>query len=255
VAEGEKERESEILEEAIDYLQALDRHLIDAEENSREDLKKVELQERLRVILSDDKYREKRDGPLTALIKKVQNKIKEILSKIFEKISNALYGASLQAGWFFKALVGIAIGAALFLIIRMILKYKRPSKGKKKRTILGEEIEEDAQPSELADAALAAAKAGDFRTGIRKLYIAFLYELSEKGLIELEANATNWEYLTKVSGFSTLIQPMRFLTDRFDYVWYGMFPSSAEDFSAFLAKYREAVSNARALKEEGSLPS
>lgn len=239
-----------MLDEVAGYLRSLDQHLIAAEDISKEALRKAELQERLREILADDKYREKRDGPLTALIKKVKQKISEILVKIRDKIFGALYGAGVEAGWLFKTLVGIAIGAALLLIVRMILKNRGPQKKKKKRTVLGEEIEEDAQPSDLADAAMAAARAGDFRLGVRKLYIAFLYELSEKGLIELEANATNWEYLTKVSRFSTLAQPMRYLTDRFDYFWYGMFPSSATDFESFLSKYKEAVSHAKAINEQ-----
>ena len=249
-AAKEEEERRKLLNEVGGYLQSLDLHLIVAEDISREELKKSELHERLRDILSDDKYREKREGPLTAFINRVKKKIEETLRNIFERITGALYGASVRAGWFFKVLVGVAIGSALFLLIRMILKYKRPTKKKKKRTILGEELEEDANPSELTDAAMAAAKAGDFRAAIRKLYIAFLYELSEKNLIELEANATNWEYLTKVSRFSTLSQPMRYLTERFDYFWYGMFPSSVDDFSSYLEQYNEAVRHARAINEQ-----
>ena len=250
VAEQDKQEKRQILEEVSCYLTALDLHLIEAEDVDNASTEKGELQERARKILADDKYREKKDGPLTALIKKVQNRIKEILNKIFQQISNALYGASVEAGWLFKAIVGIALGAALFMIIKMVIKYQRPQKKKKKRTVLGEVIEEETKPSDLADAAMAAAKTGDFRTAMRKLYIAFLFELSEKGLIELEANATNWEYLMKVSRFSTLSQSMRYMTDRFDYFWYGMFPSSAADFSQYLATYQEAVHFARAISEQ-----
>ena len=116
--------------------------------------------------------------------------------------------------------------------------------------MLGEEIDEDMRPSDFADAAIAAARAGDFRTGIRKLYIALLYELSERQLIELDANATNREYLSKVSRFSTLLPAMGYLTDRFDYFWYGMFPSSEQDFSSYLASYREALKQAQTISQQ-----
>ena len=43
---------------------------------------------------------------------------------------------------------------------------------------------------------------------------------------------------------------MHFMTDRFDYFWYGMFPSSQEDFSAYLTRYREAVLNAQRISEQ-----
>ena len=72
----------------------------------------------------------------------------------------------------------------------------------------------------------------------------------ERNLIELEESATNHEYLSKVSRFSRLVGPMRYLTDRFDYVWYGMFPSSEEDFAAYLASYLEAMEGARTLSAQ-----
>jgi hypothetical protein len=127
----------------------------------------------------------------------------------------------------------------------------RPARRRaKKRIVLGEEVEADATPRDLADAATAAASLGDFRTAIRKLYVSLLYDLAEKRLIELEDSATNHEYLAKVSSHRALVPPMRFLTDRFDYIWYGMYPSSAEEFSDCLARYREAVQGAAALSEQ-----
>ena len=116
--------------------------------------------------------------------------------------------------------------------------------------MLGEEIAADGTSRELAEAGLAAARAGDFRTAVRKLYVSLLYELSERSLIELEDSATNHEYLRKASRLSGLAGPMRYLTERFDYVWYGMFPSSESDFAAYLARYEEAMERARALSEQ-----
>ena len=100
--------------------------------------------------------------------------------------------------------------------------------------------------------ALAAARAGDFRTAVRKLYVSLLYELGERGLIELEDSATNYEYLKKVSRFNVLVPPMRYLTDRFDYVWYGMFPSTEEEFAAYFSRYQEAMESARTLAESAT---
>jgi hypothetical protein len=45
---------------------------------------------------------------------------------------------------------------------------------------------------------------------------------------------------------------MRYLTDRFDYVWYGMFPSSEDDFAVYLARYQEAMERARMLGEQAA---
>ena len=121
--------------------------------------------------------------------------------------------------------------------------------------MLGEEIAADRTSRELAEAGLAAARAGDFRTAVRKLYVSLLYELSERNLIELEDSATNHEYLKKASRLSGLAGPMRYLTDRFDHVWYGMFPSSEGDFAAYLARYEEAMERARTLSERAATTS
>jgi hypothetical protein len=126
------------------------------------------------------------------------------------------------------------------------------SKRKKTRTVLGEEIAADNTSSGLAEAGLAAARAGDFRVAVRKLYVSLLFELSERNLIELDESATNHEYLNKVSHFGLLVGPMRYLTERFDYVWYGMFPSSEQDFNAYLASYEEAMKGARTLGQQSA---
>lgn len=249
---AEKERILEGISNSLTYLY---KNLGEAEDRDSEQLQEAEMRERLRQILANDKYRERKDGPITALIKRIQKKIGEVFNRLMMKIGNALRGATTQGGWLFRGIFFLAIGAALFVAIRMLMKYRRPRRKKKKRSVLGEEIEEDVQPSDLAEAAMAAAKAGDFRAAMRKLYIAFLYELSEKGLIELEANATNREYLAKVSRFAPLEPPMRVMTDRFDYFWYGMFPSSVEDFSSYHAIYTEALRSARALNEQSATTS
>ena len=121
---------------------------------------------------------------------------------------------------------------------------------KKTRLVLGEEIAADSTSRELAEAGLAAARAGDFRTAVRKLYVSLLYEMSERNLIELDDSATNHEYLTRVSRFTSLVGPMRYLTERFDYVWYGMFQSSEQDFAAYFARYEEAMERARSMGEQ-----
>jgi len=52
--------------------------------------------------------------------------------------------------------------------------------------------------------------------------------------------------------YSGLGGPMRYLTDRFDYVWYGMFPSSAGEFAAYHERYQEAMERARVLGEQAA---
>jgi hypothetical protein len=209
--------------------------------------------EKLREIRSRKEFMVKGDDPITAFIKKARNKVFEVLNKIYSKVLEVLFGGNSGASWVYRGLVIAGLVGALVMALRMFRRFKRaPKKREKKRTVLGEEIEAGTTSNDLAEAALRAAKAGDFRSAVRKLYISLLYELSERNLIELEPNTTNHEYLAKVSRFQPLVAPMRFLTDRFDYTWYGMFPSSAEDFSTFRARYDEAMDRVRNLNEQSA---
>jgi hypothetical protein len=164
-----------------------------------------------------------------------------------------LFGASSSGGWISNLVLVVVLAAAVIVAVRFARRLRRPqAKRKKTRLVLGEEIAADGTSRELAEAGLAAARAGDFRTAIRKLYVSLLFELSERNLIELDDSATNHEYLRKASGLSGVAIPMRYLTDRFDYVWYGMFPSSADDFAVYLARYQEAMERARMLGEQAA---
>ena len=249
LADGEER--SEKLDEASGRLRALLDNLDRLQSQSGAD--SAAAREKLREIRSRPEFLKKGDDPLTALIKRVRKEVMDFLAKVYTKIVELLFGNNSGASWVYRGIVIAGLIGALYLAFRMLRRIKRaPKKREKKRTVLGEEIAAGTTSNDLADAALAAAKAGDFRGAVRKLYISLLYELSERNLIELEPNATNHEYLAKVSRFQPLAAPMRYLTDRFDYFWYGMFPSSAEDFSVFQDRYNEAMASARTLGEESA---
>jgi hypothetical protein len=244
------ERESKLYE-ASGRLFALGEHLDRIQNQAPGAEGSNATREKLREIRSRKEFMAKGDDPITAFIKKARNKVFEVLNKIYSKVLEVLFGGNSGASWVYRGLVIAGLIGALVMAFRMFKRYKRaPKRREKKRTVLGEEIEAGTTSNDLAEAALRAAKAGDFRGAVRKLYISLLYELSERNLIELEPNTTNHEYLAKVSRFQPLAGPMRYLTDRFDYTWYGMFPASAEDFSTFQARYNEAMDRVRSLNEQ-----
>ena len=241
------------LTEASSRLAALGEHLNKIQAQSQGPDSASDEREKLREIRSRSVFMQKGEDPITKFVKKVRNEVFAFLEKAYNKVIELLFGGNSGTSWIFRGLVIAGVVAALVLTFRMVKRMKRaPKKREMKRTVLGEEIEAGTTSSDLADAALAAAKAGDFRGAVRKLYISLLYELSERNLIELEPNTTNHEYLAKISRFQPLVAPMRYLTDRFDYFWYGMFPSSAEDFSSFQARYNEAMERVRNLNEQSA---
>ena len=144
-------------------------------------------------------------------------------------------------------LIVVVLLAVLVVLVRILTKMDFERKRRATRRVLGEEIPANITSRDIAGAAMAAARAGDFRTGIRKLYIACLYELSDKGLIDLESNATNRDYFRLVSRHSILSNPMEYLTERFDYFWYGKYPATGQDFQEYLSRYGVISDRARSV--------
>src|ERR1041384_6489400 len=238
------------LNEISGRLRALDEHLRSAVAAASEQLNS---RDKIREILSRPAFQPEKETVIGAFIKReVREVIGELLSSLGRLIEK-IFGVSSSNSLVSKlvliavALIALAVGATLLRTMR----FPR-AKRKKTRVVLGEQLSADSTSHDLAEAGMAAARSGDFRLAVRKLYVSLLYELFERNLIELEESATNHEYLSKVSRFGLLAGPMRFLTERFDYVWYGMVPSSEDDFAAYLASYEEAMRGARMLGEQAT---
>ena len=253
-AEKDPQQRIARLNEASGRLLALDDHLRRAEAAVSGELS--DSRDKIREILSRPPYQPEQETQVGAFVKKVWRKVRGFVGEIFSALTRLLerlFGASATAGWISNLVLILVLVAALIVAALLVRRLRRPqTKRRKTRLVLGEEIAADGTSRELAEAGLAAARAGDFRTAVRKLYVSLLYALGERNLIELEDSATNHEYLRKASRFTALVGPMRYLTDRFDYVWYGMFPSSEDDFAAYFARYEEAMERARTLGEQAA---
>jgi uncharacterized protein DUF4129 len=248
----EKETEAQTrlakLNETERRLRQLDEHLRGAQSPAARDEDASKSRERLRDILSRREFQPEQETRLGRFVKEVRQKIASFLNEIylaFGRLIERLFGASARSGWFSVVLMVALFLAAAIGVIRMARKIRPRKRRDKKRRVLGEELPAETTSRDLAEAAMASAKAGDFRAGVRNLYLSLLFELSERGLIELDDSATNHEYLARVSSVSSVAAPMRYLTDRFDYFWYGKFPSSEEEFSTCLARYQEAMDQSR----------
>ena len=204
--------------------------------------------EKMEAILNRAEFRPKTENRIAAMIKTLKARAVELIQKLYLKVFNAIFGEGAEGNPIYRGVIIAALIGVGAVVVRMALGLRRgEKKRKKKREVLGEEIEAGVSAGDLAGAALAAARAGDFRTGMRKLYIALLYELADRNLVEIERDTTNHEYLAQVASVRPLAGPMTYLTDRFDYFWYGMFPSSEEDFSSYFVRYKEALESARSL--------
>lgn len=251
-AEKDPQQRVAKLNEVGGRLRALDEHLRRAVALEPDD--SGNSRDKIREIVSRPAYQPEQDTAIGAFVKKWMGKVRGVIGQVYSALSRLLeklLGASAQGGWIANVLVVAVLAVAIIAVAQLARRMRVPkAKRKKTRLVLGEEIAADGTSRELAEAGLAAARAGDFRTAVRKLYVSLLYEMSERNLIELDDSATNHEYLRRISRFTSLAGPMRYLTERFDYVWYGMFPSSQEDFALYLARYEEAMERTRTMGEQ-----
>ncbi|MCY7357559.1 MAG: DUF4129 domain-containing protein, partial [Rudanella sp.] len=81
-----------------------------------------------------------------------------------------------------------------------------------------------------------AAEQGNYRLGVRLLYLRTLKQLTDRHLIDWNPNKTNQQYAYEVANqpFATEFNA---LTRDFDYVWYGDFPVDKAQFEALKADF------------------
>ena len=82
--------------------------------------------------------------------------------------------------------------------------------------------------------AQAAAEGGDYRGAIRFRCLAVLLTLDEAGRLVFDRTATNREYLFRAPG--PLQEHLQPLLTRFDEVWYGESPTTADEWAQYNAR-------------------
>lgn len=84
----------------------------------------------------------------------------------------------------------------------------------------------------------AAIKSGDHRMAVRYLYIETLQGLQQRGLIRYQADATNGQYVQQLNN-NPKATSFRFLTEAFEYVWYGEFTLTRSQFDSLHFQFLE----------------
>jgi hypothetical protein len=137
--------------------------------------------------------------------------------------------------------VASAIGAS-YLIGRLRRK-RQHEEVKDVREILGEEIAGDVTSGDLLDMAAELAKQGDYRTAIRRVYIALLLDLERRGKLPLHPSKTNRDYLNAMRAERMIYPTFSIMTGAFEMIWYGQRRATVEDFNGFVSCYKETTGN------------
>lgn len=244
-----KEEKLLILNSIYERLNAIELKITEVENAVSFDRNKDAEKQKLAEILRREEFQKPVEEELS-LLQKILNWIDEWMRKNFRPTRQTpLPSSNLgSVAYFMQILLYIlVIGVIGFLIYKFapffIRKFReREGKDKTDRIILGEKISADETSDNLFSEAEELAREGNLRDAIRKGYIAFLFELSERRLIGLAKHKTNRDYLRSVRKKRELYTNMNGLTLNYERHWYGFENADEADWEEFKTNYKEALS-------------
>ncbi|MFN7927567.1 MAG: DUF4129 domain-containing protein [Blastocatellia bacterium] len=238
-------RASQIVDIA-NRLEALSRRL---QESSAPDAAANATPERLQRILARAEYQpeEKKESAIQSWLRKIQQRIRDLLAKLFLKNSAApgVNSTSLQVlRWvIILALIASLAWAAILFLRRFRLRQAKLHEESEEdtREILGEQFDVDITADDLLKTAGEMARKGEYRLAIRRAYLALLYELEQRGKLQLHRAKTNRDYLSELKKELYLYPPVSTLTSKYERVWYGHAAATMDDYVGFIDEYREVA--------------
>jgi hypothetical protein len=133
----------------------------------------------------------------------------------------------------FKAFIYLILAAIIIYIIYRVIVVNQLFVLSRSRTRRMDDATEDhdsINESTLDSKLNHAISQNDYRSAVRFLYLKTLYGLNGRNLINMHADATNEEYLQQLKEHK-LFGDFKFLTRIYEYVWYGEFNITHEQFS------------------------
>ncbi|MCA0382764.1 MAG: DUF4129 domain-containing protein [Bacteroidetes bacterium] len=149
-------------------------------------------------------------------------------------------GRELSLEWIRPLLWVLSIVGLLFLLYKLWTDHAGIFKPfDKKKAADQKNVPED--PLMVQGAAALAAQAiqqKDYRSAVRYLFIDALARLDEQGLIQRIARKTNQQYLAEIQQ-PELKELLATMMLQFEYVWYGEFTPSEQQFNRILQTHKQ----------------
>jgi len=143
----------------------------------------------------------------------------------------------LGSKWFRTSLIIVLVAVILFALYKIIsenslyLFYSAPKK------VAGESTDNiEVSFDGLDDKIREATDSGNYRLALRYMYLKTLKKAGDKQLIRFHADGTNQEYINQMRNHPGE-NDFRFLTNVYEYVWYGEFPLTAPQFASLQTQF------------------
>lgn len=199
----------------------------------------------LAKILTRHEYlpEEQKETALKKWGKRVWKKIEELLMKLLAGRNPRVGSTGTATANIVRiAVILVLLAAASIGLVKLLRRLrKRQKAGDEVREVLGEELPDDVTPADLLHNANQLARAGDFRSAIRRTYIALLCDLEQRGKVRLHRSKTNRDYLDELKPQPSLYPTFSVMTSAFEHVWYGQEPATETEFNDFLTLYQDTV--------------
>lgn len=134
-------------------------------------------------------------------------------------------------------LLAVFVVVLAYAIYQVLVQNKLIVFKKNKRFNSSESSEEEWQKADLEGMAEAAEKNGNYRLAVRFRYKKLLEDLHERQLIRMHTEYTNWDYARQLANHP-LNKRFRYLTLAYDYVWYGEFQPTAEQYEMIKENFK-----------------
>ena len=206
-------------------------------------LKEDEIKNRINNILSSGEYQKQKKGKsilemLAEVIKDLFDWIKEKVEALIDrKISFPAKGLSDSTILVLKILgISILIGISFFLIYFLLRNVRMAARAKQNDD--AELLSTLKNPELLEQKALEACESGEYRQGIRLLYISLLLRLNELNVIKVNKAKTNKQYLGEMLENAFIkYKDVQEFTRAFDRYWYGNRNADKKDFDYWYVRY------------------
>lgn len=139
--------------------------------------------------------------------------------------------------WFRYMILTVLAIVLMFVIVKIAISNKLfITRGSRKSGIAEED--ELLNKNNLPTLIQEAEAQNNFRLAVRYRYMKVLQDMDERNIIHLHAQSTNWDYVNRL-GTHPLKKQFLLLTRAYEYVWYGEFEITGEQYSYLKTEFQQ----------------
>jgi hypothetical protein len=130
--------------------------------------------------------------------------------------------------WFRRTLLALMVCLLVFAVVKIALSNRLMMRRAPKKFNMADDAEA-LHKDDIDKQVQQAEQEGNFRLAVRYQYMKILQQMDARGMIQLDAKSTNWDYVNRMNNHP-LKKQFLLLTRAYEYVWYGEFPLNGEQY-------------------------